>query len=221
MAQAERARALSEQVIGLSSADQVEVSISGGTTTHLRWARNSPSTSGSWSNTQLELSCTFGSRTGSVSLNPLDDDSLRDAVARCEEIARLAPEDPEAFPMYPRMRSITSLRTVAEKYLWYGDGMQALLDLRADPLEQAALLPLHEDARTRAALFRLRLEQQLNDHRTRYETAIGQMRRFRAAARDGAHGLADLEQMGYIGEGGGGAPSAMTPFLGFPSPPTD
>ena len=95
----ERARELTEKVLGMTRADEASVGISGGELTHLRFARNSPSTSGSWTNSSLSLGCTFGTRTGSVSVNQFDDTTLREAIARCEEIARLAPEDPEFVPV--------------------------------------------------------------------------------------------------------------------------
>jgi predicted Zn-dependent protease len=40
----------------------------------------------------------FGKKNGSASTNRLDEGSLRDAVAKAEEIAKLTPEDPEYLP---------------------------------------------------------------------------------------------------------------------------
>ncbi len=41
----------------------------------------------------------MGKKSGSASINELDDESLKRAVARAEEIAVLAPENPEYMPM--------------------------------------------------------------------------------------------------------------------------
>ena len=40
----------------------------------------------------------FGTRTGTVTANEFDDASIERAVRRSEELARLAPEDPEFMP---------------------------------------------------------------------------------------------------------------------------
>jgi predicted Zn-dependent protease len=94
----EEIRKLTEKLVELSAADEIEVSASGGETTHLRFARNTPSTSGTFRGTTVTVKSTIGRRSGSVSLNQFDGDSLESAVRRSEEIARLSPEDPEHMP---------------------------------------------------------------------------------------------------------------------------
>lgn len=94
----EQAKTLTDKVLGLSKADEAQVSLSGGEVTHLRFARNTPSTSGSYSSPTLQISSVFGTRTGSVTVNQFDDATLAGAVRRSEEIARLAPEDREFMP---------------------------------------------------------------------------------------------------------------------------
>jgi len=95
---ADQAKALCDRVLARSRADQLHVSVSGGTTTNLRFARNSPSTSGSADDLDIGIRAVFGKRSGSVSVNQTDDASLEAAVRRAEEIARMAPEDPETMP---------------------------------------------------------------------------------------------------------------------------
>lgn len=95
----DQAKAITDKVLSLSKADEVFVSLNGGTTTHLRFARNAPSTSGSFEQPSLTISSSVGARTGSVTVNQLDAETLGQAVRRSEEMARLLPEDPEFVPV--------------------------------------------------------------------------------------------------------------------------
>ncbi len=94
----QESQAIIAKVLKSSKADETEVSISSGTTTHLRFARNTPSTSGRTTDTVVTVQSTFGTRSGSSRTNQLDDDSLRSTVRTAEELARLAPEDAEFMP---------------------------------------------------------------------------------------------------------------------------
>lgn len=94
----ERARAVTDAVLSLSRADEVRVELSERDVTHLRFARNAPSTSGAYNEPSLTVTSAFGKRTGSITVNQLDQASLAEAVRRSEEMARLAPEDPEHMP---------------------------------------------------------------------------------------------------------------------------
>jgi predicted Zn-dependent protease len=100
----ERAQQLVKQVLSHSKADEAEVSVSGGTVTHLRFARNTASTSGTSTGPSLTVRSSFGKKSGAVTVNQLDDDSLSQAVARAEEMARLAPDDPEQMPGLPQQQ---------------------------------------------------------------------------------------------------------------------
>jgi predicted Zn-dependent protease len=74
------------------------VSLSGSRTGTIRYARNSVSTAGLVENTQLNVSVAFGKKQGTASINEFDDKSLEKAVRRAEEMARLAPDNPEFVP---------------------------------------------------------------------------------------------------------------------------
>ena len=89
---------LTDRVAALSKADEVSLAFSGGDTTHLRFARNTPSTSGTYNNPSLSITSKYGKRSGSVTLNQFDDAALESGVRRSEDMARLAPEDPESMP---------------------------------------------------------------------------------------------------------------------------
>ena len=95
----DEAKQIAEKIFSYTKADETSVSLSGGVTTNLRFSRNTPSTSGSYTNTSLSVRASFGKRSGAVSLNQFDDASLQTAVARAEELAKLSPEDPERMPL--------------------------------------------------------------------------------------------------------------------------
>lgn len=95
------ARTLTRRLLSKAKADQTQVRISGGWTTHIRFARNSPSTSGSYDNPSIAVHSSFGKRTGGASVNQFDDASLAAVVARAEDLARKAPEDPEHMGLLP------------------------------------------------------------------------------------------------------------------------
>jgi predicted Zn-dependent protease len=95
----ERARVVTDAVLALSKADEARVELTESEVTHLRFARNEPSTSGTYSEPALTIRSTFGKRTGSVTVSQLDQASLAEAVRRAEALARLAPEDPEHMPV--------------------------------------------------------------------------------------------------------------------------
>jgi predicted Zn-dependent protease len=100
----DQARALSDRVLAMSKAEELHVSIQGGSHTNFRFARNSPSTSGSADELDIGIRAVFGKRSGSVSVNQTDDATLEAAVRRAEDIARMAPEDPELMPALPAQR---------------------------------------------------------------------------------------------------------------------
>lgn len=94
----QEARSIVERIVKLARADETEVSISAETVSHLRFARNTPSTSGQSTDTVISVRSTFGTRSGTARVNQMDDESLRSVIRRSEELARLAPEDPEFMP---------------------------------------------------------------------------------------------------------------------------
>lgn len=89
------ARSILQKVLSLSRADECEVSLSGGRSGNLRFARNAVSTSGASESLELGVSSSFGKRSGVGTINEFDDDSLARVVRTSEELARLSPENPE------------------------------------------------------------------------------------------------------------------------------
>ncbi|HEX6643636.1 MAG TPA: TldD/PmbA family protein [Gemmatimonadales bacterium] len=94
-----QARAILEKALRLSQAEECTVRLNGGTSGNIRYARNTVTTAGGSQNTSLSVSSSFGKRTGSASVNELDDASIERTVRRAEELARLAPENPEQMPL--------------------------------------------------------------------------------------------------------------------------
>jgi predicted Zn-dependent protease len=91
----EEAKALLTKVLSYSKADECEVNIDGSDGGNIRYARNSVNTSGGMSKTSLVVSSAFGKKSGVATINEYDDASLEKAVRRSEELAKLAPENPE------------------------------------------------------------------------------------------------------------------------------
>ena len=91
----DEARALLQKVLSYSKADECEVNLNGSNNGNVRYARNAVSTSGGVSQTNLVVSSAFGKKLGVATINELDDASLEKVVRRAEELAQLAPENPE------------------------------------------------------------------------------------------------------------------------------
>jgi len=94
----EQAQALLKKVLSYSTADECEVNLNGSDNGNIRYARNSVSTSGGISQNSLVVSSAFGKKLGVATINEFDDESLKKVVSRSEELAKLAPENPEYVP---------------------------------------------------------------------------------------------------------------------------
>jgi predicted Zn-dependent protease len=95
----EEAQTLLKKVMSFSKADECEAGLNGSEGGNIRYARNAVSTAGDISTLSLGVSSTFGKKTGSATINEFDDASLEKVVRRSEELAKLAPENPEYMPL--------------------------------------------------------------------------------------------------------------------------
>ncbi|KAA9331392.1 TldD/PmbA family protein [Hymenobacter busanensis] len=95
----DEAQAILKKVLSFSKADECEAALNGRTRGNVRYARNAVSTAGGSDNVSLVVQSRFGKRSGVATCNQFDDETLRRCVQRAEEIARLAPEDPEYMPL--------------------------------------------------------------------------------------------------------------------------
>lgn len=95
----EEAKQIIDKVLAFSKADEMSAGISGSRTGNIRYARNSVSTSGETTNLSLAVTSVYGKKSGTATINEFDDKSLEKTVRRAEEIAQLAPENPEYVSM--------------------------------------------------------------------------------------------------------------------------
>lgn len=91
----EQAKALLTKVLSYSKAEQCEVNLNGSDGGNIRYARSSVSTSGGISTNSLVVTSAFGKKSGVATINEFDEASLEKVVRRSEELAQLAPENPE------------------------------------------------------------------------------------------------------------------------------
>ncbi len=96
------AKALLAKVVALSKADECTAQLSGSIQGNIRFALNNVSTSGIVSNTELAVQVAYGKRVGIATINEFSDDALLRVVRRAEDLARLAPENPEFLPAVER-----------------------------------------------------------------------------------------------------------------------
>ena len=94
----EQAKAILDKVIALSKADECTASLSGSIDGNIRFALNNVSTSGIVTNTDLAVQVAFGKRVGVATINEFNDAALERVVRRAEDLAKLAPENPEFMP---------------------------------------------------------------------------------------------------------------------------
>jgi predicted Zn-dependent protease len=110
----EEAQKLLQKVLSYSKADECEVSLSGSDSGNIRYARNSVSTSGEVNRVSLAVSSSFGKKTGNATIDEFDDASLQKVVLRSEELAQLAPENPEHMPLLGPQTFADSITYVQE-----------------------------------------------------------------------------------------------------------
>lgn len=126
----EEAKALMQKALSYSKADECEVNLSGNESGNIRYARNSVSTSGRISQTSLVVSSAYGKKSGVATINEFDDASLEKVVRRSEELAQLAPENPEYV-------SILGPQTYAESINYIPATAAISPKFRADAVEQS------------------------------------------------------------------------------------
>ena len=92
------AQAVIEQVVKMSKADSINVSLGTNWTGNVRFADNQMSTAGSVVDAGLAVQSSYGPKHAVVTTNDLSEASLRRCVEQSERLAKLAPDDPEAMP---------------------------------------------------------------------------------------------------------------------------
>jgi len=98
----DQAKAILTKVVAMSSADECTAQLSGSIDGNVRFALNNISTSGIVSDTSLVVQVAYGKRSGIATVNQFDDAALERCVRRAEDLAKLAPENPEFMPALPK-----------------------------------------------------------------------------------------------------------------------
>ena len=94
----DQAKAICTKVVTMSKADECSVQLQGSIDGNVRFALNNISTSGVVADTSLQVQVAYGKKVGIATINQFDDASLERCVRRAEELARLAPDNPEFVP---------------------------------------------------------------------------------------------------------------------------
>jgi len=140
----EEAQAILKKALSFSKADECEVSLSGSQGGNIRYARNAVSTAGDMSSMGLAISSTFGKKTGSATINEFDDASLEKVVRRSEELAQLAPANPEYV-------TLEGPKTFAESITFNPATAAITPDIRAEAVRKS--LEVAKAAKLEAAGF--------------------------------------------------------------------
>ena len=95
----DKAADIFDRVKKLSTADEVEVFLTGGRFSLTRFANNTIHQNVAEENHTISVRTAFGGRTARASTNKFDDESLRRVVEASESLARVQHSDPDLLPM--------------------------------------------------------------------------------------------------------------------------
>jgi predicted Zn-dependent protease len=98
-----QARDLLTRALKLSKAEACEINIGGNSGGNIRYARNTVSTAGATEDSSFVVQSFFGQKSGTATANQFDDATIERAVRQSEDLAKLAPDDPESMmPLGPQ-----------------------------------------------------------------------------------------------------------------------
>ena len=92
------AKNLLTKALSYSKADSISATLTGSNTFNLRFALNSLTTNGFADGLTISITSDIGKKSGNVEVNKFDDKSIREAVEKSEEIAKLSPDNLEFMP---------------------------------------------------------------------------------------------------------------------------
>lgn len=92
------AKNLLTKILNNSTADSIIATLTGRDSYNLRFARNSVTTNGYADSLSISITSSIGKKSGTVSTNKFDDASIKEAVKKSEEIAKLSPDNKEFMP---------------------------------------------------------------------------------------------------------------------------
>lgn len=90
-----QAKDILTKVVAMSKADECTATLNGKIRGNIRFARNDVSTAGLTDDIELAVWVAYGKKVGTATINQFDDASLERVVRRAEELAKLAPDNPE------------------------------------------------------------------------------------------------------------------------------
>jgi len=140
----DEAFALMKKVLAYSKAEECEVNLNSSENGNIRYAINSVSTSGKTISSTLVVQSSYGKKMGVATINEFDDASLEKVVRRSEELAQLAPENPEYM-------GVLGPQTYAEPKMYVPATAAVTPKQRADMVEQS--LAVAKRTNTNAAGF--------------------------------------------------------------------
>jgi predicted Zn-dependent protease len=128
----DQAKALADRILSFSKATECEVSMRLSEDGHTRFAANDITTAGSSRTISIGITSKAGGKSGSTTVDELDDASLKEAVARSEALMAAGRPDPEQreglgpqnYPVIPGFDEATARGGPLERR----DGVKAALD---------------------------------------------------------------------------------------------
>ncbi len=94
----DEAHQLAQKVVKLSTFPECQVTVTASEQAYTRFANNGITTAALGLRQNVTIAVTRDSRTGVYSVDELDDESLRKAVVKAEELAAISPANPEHLP---------------------------------------------------------------------------------------------------------------------------
>jgi predicted Zn-dependent protease len=94
----EESKKLADKALSFSTFPECEVNVSSSEAAFIRFALNGITTSGFTVGQSMSISSVRDGKRGSTSVDEFDDRSLREAVQRTEQLALIAPANPESVP---------------------------------------------------------------------------------------------------------------------------
>lgn len=99
----EEAKQIMDKALSYSNAETCEINLSGDNSGNIRYARNTVSTAGFQNNQNMVVQSSFGKKSGIATIDEFTDETIARAVKTSEELAKLAPENPEFMdPLGPQ-----------------------------------------------------------------------------------------------------------------------
>ncbi len=114
----DEARNLAAKVVSFSTFPECSVDVTGTEEAYTRFANNGITTASLSLRRSVSIAVTRDGRTGSYSVNDIDDASLKAGVLKAEELAGIAPPNPERMPppgpqQYPELRDLDARTATA------------------------------------------------------------------------------------------------------------